>query len=254
MVALDQYEAPHLKLKYGSIYPHVLVVGDPFRTEAIAKLCDSHTQLSWNREYRVFNAVYHGVNLTIASHGIGGPGAAICFEELIKLGAKVIIRLGTCGSLKPNVISQGDIVVSVASAREDGLTQYLVPPGYPAVADPGLVMLLHKALSDGSTDKKTFCGITLTHALFYPGPSSNTISLKQYSDSVCLSVEMEVSTLYAIASVKGVRAAACAVIDGSPFEWDSGNYDPHSTKVDEAKRRMFLAGLETLASLGIIVD
>jgi uridine phosphorylase len=45
--------------------------------------------------------------MTVISHGIVGPGAAICFEELIKLGATTIIRLGTCGSLKPSTIKQG---------------------------------------------------------------------------------------------------------------------------------------------------
>jgi uridine phosphorylase len=38
--------------------------------------------------------------MTVVSHGIGGPGAAICFEELIKLGVTCIIRMGTCGSYK----------------------------------------------------------------------------------------------------------------------------------------------------------
>jgi len=52
----------------------------------------------------MFNVTFEGVNMTVVSHGIGGPGAAICFEELIKLGATTIIRMGTCGSLKPNDI------------------------------------------------------------------------------------------------------------------------------------------------------
>ena len=251
MVALDQYEAPHLKLKYGAIHPNVLVVGDPFRTEIIGKLCDSYTELSWNREYRILNAVYNGANLTIASHGIGGPGAAICFEELIKLGAKIIIRLGTCGSLKPLTVTQGDIVVSIAAAREDGHTQYMVPSGFPAVGDPALVTLLHRSLS--THDERAFMGITLTHALFYPGPASGN-ALKSYADSGCLTVEMEVATLYTIASVRGIKAAACAVVDGSPFEWESGNYDPHGTKVNEGKRRMFMAGLDTLAALATRAD
>ena len=54
----------------------------------------------------MFNVKFNGQDLTVCSHGIGGPGAAICFEELIKLGAKTIIRLGTCGSLQPGKISK----------------------------------------------------------------------------------------------------------------------------------------------------
>jgi uridine phosphorylase len=81
-----------------------LTVGDPFRCEVVAKLCDSAKEVEWNREYRIFNVVFEGVELTVVSHGIGGPGAAICFEELIKLGATTIMRLGTAGSLKPKEI------------------------------------------------------------------------------------------------------------------------------------------------------
>jgi uridine phosphorylase len=93
-----------LKVGLGVIRPVVLTVGDPFRCEVVAKLCDSAKEVEWNREYRIFNVVFEGVELTVVSHGIGGPGAAICFEELIKLGATTIMRLGTAGSLKPKEI------------------------------------------------------------------------------------------------------------------------------------------------------
>ena len=62
-------------------------------------MCEKSEEIVWNREYRVYNVRFEGAEMTVASHGIGGPGAAICFEELIQLGAKTIIRLGTCGSL-----------------------------------------------------------------------------------------------------------------------------------------------------------
>ena len=93
------YLAPHLKVGPGVVRPVVLAVGDPFRCEVLAKLCDKSEEVSWNREYRMYNIEYDGALLTIVSHGIGGPGAAICFEELIKCGATTIIRLGTCGAM-----------------------------------------------------------------------------------------------------------------------------------------------------------
>lgn len=101
------YMAPHLAIGHGVIRPTVLVCGDPFRCQVVANLCEEATEIKWNREYRTFNITYEGAQMTVVSHGIGGPGAAICFEELIKLGATTIIRLGTCGSLKPKEIKQG---------------------------------------------------------------------------------------------------------------------------------------------------
>lgn len=98
------YMAPHLALGHGVIRPTVLTCGDPFRCQVIANLCEESKEIKWNREYRTFNITFEGAEMTVVSHGIGGPGAAICFEELIKLGATTIIRLGTCGSLKPKEI------------------------------------------------------------------------------------------------------------------------------------------------------
>lgn len=238
------YEAPHLKLKTGEISPLIIVVGDPFRTEIVAKVCDTHKEIAWNREYRTFNCTYKGVDITICSHGIGGPGAAICFEELIKLGAKVIIRLGTCGSLKPDVIQQGDLLVSIAATREDGHSLYYVPNNFPAVADPEVVIALkQEALKiEGA---KVFTGITHTSSVFYPGPATGD-NLKMNADAGCIAVEMENSALFTIATVRGIRAGACAVVDGSPFKWESGDYDPHGTKVNDGKKRMFEAGLNAL--------
>lgn len=244
---MTTYEAPHLKIKQGEISPYIIVVGDPFRTEIVAKLCDTYKEISWNREYRTFNCTYKGVAISICSHGIGGPGAAICFEELAKLGAKVIIRLGTCGSLKPELISQGDLLVSIAATREDGHTQFYVPSNFPAVADPEIAMTLKNEASkvEGA---KVFMGITHTSAVFYPGPSTGD-NLRQNADAGCLAVEMENSALFTIATVRGIRAGACAVVDGSPFKWESGDYDPHGTKVNDGKRHMFEAGLNTLVSI-----
>ena len=82
----------------------VLTVDDPFITEIVAKMCEKAEEIAWHREYRIFNVTFEETEITVCSHGMGGPGAAICFEELIKLGASIIIRCGTCGSLKPNGI------------------------------------------------------------------------------------------------------------------------------------------------------
>ena len=247
LMELAVYEAPHLKLKFGEISPSVLVVGDPFRVEIIAKLCESHREVAWNREYRTFNCVYLGKAVTICSHGIGGPGAAICFEELIKLGAKIIIRLGTCGSLKPDTITQGDLLISIAATREDGHTQWYCPNNFPAVADPELALTLkNEALK--LPGGNVFMGITHTSGVFYPGPATGD-NLKVNADAGCLGVEMENSCLFTVATVRGARAASCAVVDGSPFRWHENDYDPQGTKVNEGKKRMFLTGLNTIIAL-----
>lgn len=230
-----------MRIGHGVIRPVVLTVGDPFRCELVASLCDFAEQVEWCREYRTYNITFEGVDMTVVSHGIGGPGAAICFEELIKLGATTIIRLGTCGSLKPKEIKRGDLIVSTASCREDGHSDYMVPKGFPAVSDARLAIALHDTAK--ALKYKVHLGVTLTQAVFYPGPAlASTLQLN--ADSGALSVEMENSTLFVVGTLRKIRTAAISCVDGCPFLWDEGEYDPHGIVVKEGKQKMILTGLK----------
>jgi uridine phosphorylase len=246
----DKIVVPHLLLSPGDISPVVLVVGDPFRTEILAKHADGgYKELKFNREYRTFNVTHKGMHISICSHGIGGPGAAICFEELIKCGAKVIMRLGTCGSLLPRKIGQGDLVITTGSIRDDGCTQYMVPAGFPAISDIDVVTELRNTAQTLTYEHgKVFTGLTYTSAVFYPGPTKGD-NLPLAASSGALIVEMETSCLLTIASIRGIRAGAIAAVDGSPFEWGEGNYDPTGSRVSLAKEHMFRIGLDAAAKL-----
>ena len=48
-----------------------------------------------------FTGTFEGRPISVQSSGMGCPSAAIVFEELIQLGAKRIVRMGTCGGLQP---------------------------------------------------------------------------------------------------------------------------------------------------------
>ena len=69
------------------------------------------------------------------------------------------------------------------------------------------------------------------------------------ADSGAISVEMENSTLFCIGTLRGIRTAAIATIDGSPFRWEAGDYDPHGLVVAEAKNKMILTGLKVAKKL-----
>ena len=235
---------PHVKVKKGQISEYVLVCGDPARAEKIAKLCDSHEEIANNREYRTFNGIYKDVKVTITSHGVGSAGASICFEELIKAGAKVLIRVGTCGSLQDDLI-QGQHIVTTAAIREDGITPLLIPQGYPAVADPEVCLAIESVCKDIQAPYKK--GIILASDCFYPGVLKTSLEL--YSKAGVPGVEMECSALFVIASLRGIRAGAIATVDGNPLKWEEGDYDPYGNKVAEGKSRMLKIGLETIVKL-----
>ena len=76
-------ELPITGLPVGGVSPRVIVCGDPARADRIAERLDGPAPLSHRREYRAHHGTYRGLPITVCSHGIGAPGAAIAFEELI---------------------------------------------------------------------------------------------------------------------------------------------------------------------------
>lgn len=116
----------------------------------------------------------------------------------------------------------------------------MVPSGFPAVADPRLSLSLYdEAKKAGHT---VHMGVNLTSGNFYPGPAMAG-TLQVNADAGALSVEMENATLFCIGSVRGIRTAAMGTIDGSPFNWEAGDYDPHGKVVGEGKKNMIRCGL-----------
>lgn len=223
----------------------VMVVGDPARAKEYSTLLDDVKQVASNREYLSFSGTYRGTPVTIASHGIGGAGANVLFEELCRAGVSRIIRAGTAGGLQPNVID-GSIVIATAAVREDGVTERLAPLQYPAVADAAVVRALDDAASQQELDVHR--GIVLTSALFYPHDVLGS-TLEQWQRAGCLAVEMEVAALLVTASLHGVEAGAVLAIDGNPLrESDNSmeDYSPFRDIVRKAVRGTVLTALEAL--------
>ena len=55
---------------------------------------------------------------------------------------------------------------------------------------------------------------------------------------------MENSTLFVVGTLRKIRTAAISCVDGCPFLWEEGDYDPHGNTVKEGKQRMILTGLK----------
>ena len=64
------------------------------------------------------------------------------------------------------------------------------------------------------------------------------------ADAGALTVEMENASLFCVGSVRGIRTAAICTVDGCPFSWDEGDYDPHGALVAEGKKNMIRTGLK----------
>lgn len=235
---------PILQINSEDMPELAIVCGDPRRALAISGKLENAKELSFAREYRTFVGEYEGVRLAVVSHGVGCPGAAVCFEELIRAGVKTLIRVGTAGSLTTEAPA-GSLVISIAAAREDGLTKQLVPNGFPAVADGGVVTALTEAAADapGIVTK----GITVCLDAFFTGVVD--LPFKQYQAANAVAVEMEIASLYVVASLRGARAGAILAIDGYADSDLAGEYDPHTDAVSQAVERGIDIALQAIVKL-----
>lgn len=236
---------PTTRIPIKGISPLVIVCGDPFRAEYIASKLDSSEEVAYSREYRTFNGKYKGTDVTITSHGVGAPGAAVCFEELIKAGAKVIIRVGTAGSYTKD-LPPGSLIIASSAVRADGLTKQMVPDGVPAVGDYRVI----QALNDAAEKREVIfdTGMIVTLDAFYAGPLE--FPHKLYKDSGALGAEMEISALYTIAQLRGILAGGIVALDGYAYG-DMDNYDPHKDFVAQAIEEEINIALEALVSVSI---
>src|SRR3954466_7152480 len=131
----------HVGVSEGEISDIVLMPGDPFRVQLIAAMLDDPVEGAHKREYRTMNGHYKGRLITVCSSGMGCPSTAIGVEELARVGGRVFIRVGSTAAPPPHV-EVGDVIVSEGSLRNDGTTAAYVPPGYPAVPDFELTVML----------------------------------------------------------------------------------------------------------------
>lgn len=240
---------PITGLPVGGVSPAVITCGDPARASRIAAAMDGAQLLAEKREYRAFRGTYHGLPVTVCSHGVGAPGAAIAFEELIAAGAQTIIRVGTCGGLQPD-LDAGQVVIATAAVQHTGLVRELVPEGFPAVADVEVTMVLRSAAARDRLPARY--GPVLTRDAFYAGlPTAAVPDYRTLSQAGVLAVEMECAALFVIGALRGARTGAILAVDGNVLaEAESmDSYQPDRAVVNEGVQAAIQIGLLALREL-----
>lgn len=179
----------------------VLLPGDPHRALAVAqavleepKMFNHHRGL-WGYTGRAAD----GEALTVQSTGMGGPSAAIVVEELIDLGARTLLRIGTCGALHDG-FELGALVAAEHVIGTDGTSAAL--GAGPRLAPDGHLLA---SLLDGGAAAVT----VLSTDLFYD-PRHDTMAT--WIDAGADVVEMEAAALLAIAERRGASAAVVLAV------------------------------------------
>lgn len=144
--------------------------------------------------------------LTVQSTGIGGPSAAIVVEELIALGARTLVRIGTCGALVGD-LAMGELVVARSAIGADGTSRALGVDGTVEADAP-----LTDALAGGPVaGRGRYREVTaVTTDLFYE--ERREVTRASWVDAGAKVVEMETATLLALARRRGVAAGAMLAV------------------------------------------
>jgi len=211
----------------------VLLPGDPGRALALAQLLlDEPKMFNHNRGlWGYTGTASDGEALTIQSTGMGGPSAAIVLHELVALGARRAIRVGTCGALVSS-LELGDLVVATEAICADGTSRALGADGR-AHADAKLGAAL-VAAARGSV-----AGAIVSVDLFYD-------DLERLREHEAIAVEMEAAALFALgASSPAAIACLLCVSDTFTAERERRRIDAETLRA--AVERMGTVALAALA-------
>jgi uridine phosphorylase len=206
----------------------VLLPGDPHRALAVAQhLLDGPRMFNHRRGLWGYTGVAaDGEPLTVQATGMGGPSAAIVTEELIALGARRLVRIGTCGALVDDLVL-GELVAARSVLSADGASAALGANGTLG-SDPDL---LGRLVAAGARP-----GTVVSTDLFYDPREGEAGAWLRRGASV---VEMEAASILQVAARRGV-AAGCvlAVTDvpsaGGPLRVDSEQLDKIGLRLGEA--------------------
>jgi uridine phosphorylase len=200
---------PHLLVEEGDVHDIALIPGDPGRVDRIAGHCEESETVAQNREYKLVNATYEGVPLTICSTGIGCPSAAIAVEELANVGVETFVRVGTTGALQSD-IEIGDMIVATGAAKNEGTSKRYEAVEYPAVPDYAVLSALVDSAE--ANDEDVHVGPIASDDAYY---AETDEYVDDWEAAGILSVEMEAATVFTLARRKGLQAGAICTVDGN---------------------------------------
>jgi len=201
----------HMNADPGDFADTVLMPGDPLRAKYIAEnFLEDARQVSDVRNMLGFTGAYQGRPVSVMAHGMGIPSASIYCTELIRdYGVRRVIRVGSCGTVHPDVVLR-DIVIAMGASTDSGVNRMRFG-GYDlaAIASFGL---LWRAVREAERKNLRFhVGSVFSADLFY---GSDPAQLELMERNNIFGIEMETAGIYAIAAeLRAEALAICTVSD-----------------------------------------
>ena len=198
----------HLRAEPGDYAEACLLPGDPLRAKYIAEtfLEDAH-QVNGERALYGYTGTFRGRPVSVQASGMGCPTAAIVIEELIQLGVKRIVRVGTCGGLQTD-LQLGELIVALSAVPADGTARHYVndEPHSPSPSWELVHSAVHAAKELG---KPVRVGPIVSSDTFYDPDAGRHA---RWSERGILAVEMEAAVLFTIGALRGVQTAVLLTV------------------------------------------
>ncbi|MCG6950708.1 MAG: purine-nucleoside phosphorylase [Acidobacteria bacterium] len=201
----------HLNADPGDFAGTVLMPGDPLRAKYIAEAFLEGARLVTDvRNMLGFTGTYRGREVSVMAHGMGIPSASIYCTELVRdFGVERILRVGSCGTVHPDVELR-DIVIAMGASTDSGVNRMRFG-GYDLAAIASFDLLRKVVRTAEEQGLRFHVGNVFSADLFYP---ADTSQLELMERNNILGVEMETAGIYAIAAELGAEALAiCTVSD-----------------------------------------
>src|SRR5215216_4175457 len=197
----------HVRAEPGDYADACLLPGDPLRAKYIAEtFIDDPVQRNSERGMLGYTGRFEGKAVSVQATGMGCPSAAIVFEELVQLGVKRLLRIGTCGGLQPD-LQLGDLIVAISAVAADSTARHLVREPHTPTADWELVHgAVHSAKEMG---KRLRVGPIVSSDLFY-NPDDG--QYQRWSDRGVLAVEMEAAALFTVGALRKVESGCLLTV------------------------------------------
>src|SRR5918999_2167581 len=239
----------HLRAEEGDYAPVVLLPGDPNRARRISERFDagSAREVNAHRGLLGFTGTYQDTPVSVQTSGMGTPSLSIVVEELLRLGARRLIRVGTCGGIAPG-LRTGELVIATAACPVDGTTAtYLHGEPYAPAADFELTRALVDTAAASGIRVRT--GLVASVDVFY---NTDADYARRWRERGVLAFEMEASALFFLAARSGVSAGCALTV--SDVLGDEVSTEESYLPLDELDRaidRMITVALEAGTSLAV---
>jgi DeoD family purine-nucleoside phosphorylase len=198
----------HVRAEPGDYAEACLLPGDPLRAKYIAETyLDGAVERNHERGLLGYTGEFEGAPVSVQATGMGCPSAAIVMEELVQLGVKRFLRVGTCGGLQED-LQLGDLIVAVSAVAADGTAaNYVRGEPHAPTADWELVHAAVHAAKE--LEQPLRVGAIASSDTFYdPDPERH----RRWSERGVLGVEMEAAVLFTIGALRGVKAGCLLTV------------------------------------------